>query len=370
MDLYHIEPLDRGHNNDILNVLKSAPNRTENLTVCFDRQPDFFKLAEIRYNPFYYYGYFRLKDLKGICGIGYHKGMVNGASETLFHMRDYYVCQEARGKGFGLKVTENFYRKTYNGSVLGYVVIMTGNRGSLSYVGHRNVAFPYIPFSRIINQLDVRNIMLIWPVLTFGSYNVRKAEAGDIPGIVTLLNNEHKERLFGKIFNEATFEDYLKKCPGLSINDYYLAFSRSGRLCGVCAAWDCHSFKQTRVLEYGRKLKRARAAYNALSLLFRVPSLPVPGDSFKDVIITDYAVHDRDPKIMNILLRSVYKDFRKLGYQNILWGCSADDPLLQATTGFFYQRVVSNIVLISTQSAMLENGAVNNRFPYIDLPSL
>ncbi|MCU0462300.1 MAG: hypothetical protein MUF36_09855 [Bacteroidales bacterium] len=370
MGIYHIEPLTSEHNNEILAVLHSAPNVTDKLTVCFDRQPDFFRLTENRYKPYYYFGYFRNDKLKGFCGIGYHDAMVNGKPMTVFHMRDYYVIPEARGIGFGLRVTEKFYSETCNNADTGYVVILEGNKPSLDYVGYRNEMFPYVPYSRIINKLDVRNIVLIWPVIKSKDYVIRKAEIHDIPAIVTLLNAEHKDRLFGKIFSEETFIDYLDNCPGLVLSDYYLALDKAGKPIGVCAAWDCHSFKQTRVLNYGKRFSVAKGIYKALSVVLNVPPLPAPGECFRDMIITDYAVKNRMPLIMNALLRAVYIDARKKGYQNLLWGSSADDPLLKATEGFFCQRIVSNIVLISTRKDVVEPGAIQNNLPYIDLPCL
>lgn len=247
---------------------------------------------------------------------------------------------------------------------------MAGNRDPHSYVGHRNPSFPYIPYSRIINRLDARNILLIWPVSQVRDYTIRTATTQDIPAIVTLLNNEHKERLFGNLYREDTFQNYLNNCPGLTISDYYLALDKKGKPSGVCAAWDCSSFKQTRVLRYGRRFLPARIAYKTLALLFHLPPLPLPDGCFKDFMITDYAVRERDPGIMNALLRVVYNDYMKRGFQNMIWGSSADDPLLRASKGFFYQRVVSNIVLISTDPSMVESGAVRNHLPYIDLPCL
>ena len=370
MDLYHIEPVDRRYNTEMLNVLRSSPNNTENLTVCFDRQPDFFRLAEIRYNPYYYYGFFRLDQLKGFCGIGYHDAMVNGLRETVFHMRDYYVSEEARGKGFGYKVTEKFYKETCNRSFVGYVIILSGNKASLHYVGRKNASFPYIPFSRIINQLDVRNIILTWPVRNSRDYIIRQAGIQDIPEIVTLLNKEHKERLFGNLYDETTFQDYLGNRPELTLDNYYLAFDKKGNPCGVCAAWDCSSFKQTRIIRYGKQFRTAKILYKSLSVIFNLLPLPMQGECFKDFIITDYAARDRDPGIMNALLRFIYNDFRKRGFQIMMWGSSSDDPLLKASESFFYQRVVSNIVLISTDPSMVETGAIRNYLPYIDIPCL
>jgi hypothetical protein len=302
--------------------------------------------------------------------MGYHDAMVNGLPQTVFHMRDYYVLPESRGIGFGLKVTGNFYKKTYNNSVLGYVVIMAGNKASLGYVGRRNEAFPYVPYSRTINQLDVRNIMLIWPVRRSRNYLIRKAGMQDIPEIVALLNYEHRERLFGKVCSMESFQQYLEGCPGLEISDYYLALDKTGKPCGVCAAWDCSTFKQTRVLEYRKSFRTSKALYRGLSVIFDLPPLPKPGECFRDLIITDYAARDRDPAIMNALLRAVYIEARAKRYQNIMWASSADDPILKASEGFFYQRIVSNIVLISTDKDLVEPGALRNNLPYIDLPCL
>lgn len=336
MSLYHIEPLDRSHNGAMLDILRSSPVTTKNLTVCFDRQPDIFTLAAIKYNPHYYYGFFRGESLRGFVMIGYHDAYVNASLQTVFHLKDMHVLPDARGKGFGYKNTEQLFRETYKQTVLGYGIMMVGNRESHHYVGHRNPAFPYIPWSRIINHLDVRNILLTWPVRKSGDYDIRPAGIQDIPVIVELLNREHRNRLFGNQYSEDTFQEYLAACPGLDIGDYYLAFDRKGNPAGVCAAWDCTSFRQTRVLRYGRRFLPARIAYRAMGALLHLPPLPSPEGVFKDFFITDYAVRDRDPAIMNALLRKAYMDFRKKGYQNMIWGSSADDPLLRASGGFFF----------------------------------
>ncbi len=370
MDLYHIELIDRDYNSEILNILRSAPINTDNLTISFDRQPDFFMLPQIKYHPWYYYGFFRLEELKGFFGIGFHNAMVNGSCETVFHARDFYVSHDARGKGFAFKVAEKFYTETSSQPGIGYAIILAGNRPSLHYIGYTNPAFPHIPYTQIINQLDVRNIILIWPVRNSPDYFIRKADLQDIPEIVSLLNIEHKERLFGNHYDETTFQNYLCKRPGLTISNYYLAFDRKGKLCGVCAAWDCSAFKQTRVYRYGKQFASAKAIYKSLSLFFHITPLPKPGESFKDFIIIDYAVRNRDPGIMNALLRYIYNEFRKNGFQIMVWGSSSDDALLKASESFFYKRVISNIVLFSSDPALSVSGSIQKNLPYIDLSCL
>jgi hypothetical protein len=337
------------------------------MTICFDRQPDIFALPGCKYDDFYYQGLFEGETLKGFGMIGYHKALMNGATSEVFCARDLYVLPEARGNKFLAKSTEIHFRDHQHRSPVGYGLIMKGNQASLKFVGKRPDNNHYSPFSRIINSLLVNTILLIPPVTAGRDYKIRRARQEDIPVIVKLLKSEHRDRLFGNVYSEETFPVRLLKNQGLSVSDYFLAFDRTGQCCGVCAAWDMSSMKQTRVLHYGMTFLPAQIAYRALSVLFKRPPLPGPGEHFREVTITDYAARDRDPGIMHALLRTVYKEFRQLGYHFLIWGSSADDPLLTAANGFMRQGVVNNIVLFSTTSELIEEGALKNHLPYIDI---
>lgn len=367
---YHIEPVDRTYNREMLAILRDSPITTKDLTLCFDRQPDFFRLAETKYHPHHYFGWFRQRSLRGFGMIGYHPAFVNGRAETVFHLKDYYVLPDARGKGFGYRLTPFLFSAPHDGARLGYAVLMSGNKASHRYVGRRNPAFPHIPHSQIVAQFDARVVFLTWPVRAASGYSIRPAGPEDIPAIVELLNREHQERLFGNVYQAEAFLAYLRSRPGLGLTDYRLAFDRNGRLAGVCAAWDCSAVKQTRVLRYGRRFFAARCAHRILATLLRVSPLPAVGECFKEITVADYAVVDRKPEIMNALLRAVYIEYKNRGYQNLIWGSSAGDPLLSAASGFFQQRVLSDVVLIATNGALLEPGVIRRHLPYVDLPCL
>jgi hypothetical protein len=362
--------LDRSNNAAMLEILKSAPITTDNITLCFDRQPDIFLLPEIKYEKYYYLGYFVNETLSGIILNGYYKALVNGEPQTVFHASDYYILPEARGKGFSFRISDYLFKETYNNAKLGYLIIMDGNEKALSLIGRRHPRFPNMPWTRKINKLEVRTIMITWPLRLNRQYKIRNAEKKDIPEIVSLLNEEHRDRLFGLIYSVSTFESYVTSRTGMTLENYYVAEDNNGEICGVCGAWDCTSFKQNRVLNYGPGFLPAKIAYNVLSVIFGYSPLPAKGDFFRDINITDYAVKDRDPGIMNALLRTVYAYCRKEGYQSIIWGSIYGDPLLKATKGFFSQAVISNIVLLSTKPELIEENAIKNNLPYIDVACL
>ncbi len=354
----------------MLAVLRGSPVITDRITICFDRQPDIFALPRCKYDDFYYQGLFSGESLKGYGMVSYHKQMVNGEPGEVFCVRDLYVLPEARNQRFLARSAENHFRDHQERSTLGYGLIMHGNNASLRFVGKKLGNNHYSPWSRIINQLNIHIILFTFPVSGNPNFTIRRAQTEDIPVIVTLLNNEHRNRLFGNIYSEGTFPLYLQKNTGLSISDYFLAFDRNGRCCGVCAAWDMCQLKQTRVLHYGKNFFPVKIAYQAVSALLKHPPLPKPGDPFREVTVTDYAVRDRDPKIMNALLRTVYNEYRHLGYHFMIWGCSMDDPLLNAGKGFIRQHIVSNIVLMSTDDRLLGNGIIKAHLPYIDVSGI
>jgi hypothetical protein len=370
MNRCRIDFLDRSHNSEILSILRLSPITTDNITLCFDRQPDFFLLPEIKYFRYDCLGFFVDEKLSGFVLKGYHNALVNGKPEIVFHFTDYYILPGARGKWFNYEISKYLFDRRFNNSGIGYAIIMEGNKEALSLVGRRHPRFPDVPWTRIINKLEVKTIMITWPLKLSTHYSIRHAEKKDIPSIVSLLNEEHKDRLFGLTFSESSFENHLSDRPGIALGNYYLAEDKNANVCGVCAAWDCTSFKQNRVLNYGIRFLPALLTYKFLSLLFGFSPLPEKGDIFRDINITDYAVKNRDPQIMKALLRAIYSDCRKSGYQSIIWGCTAGDPLLKACNGFFSQSVISNIVLMSTQPELIEDNSVEKRLPYIDVACL
>ena len=370
MSNYTIRPIDQSYNRRMLEILRGSPIVTERMTVCFDRQPDIFALSRCKYDDIFYQGLFEDETLKGFGMIGYHQALVNGTPSEVFCGRDLYILPEARGNKFLAKSTEIHFRENQHRSPIGYGLVMHGNKASLRFVGNRPEKNRYSPLSRIINKMVVHTIFLTLPVSAARRYKIRRAQTEDIPVIVKLLNNEHKDRLFGNIYTEETITAYLGKKPGLSIAGYFLAFDRNGQCCGVCAAWDMSLLKQTRVLKYGSAFLPAKIGYEFFSTLFNQPALPKPGDHFREVTITDYAVEDRNPEIINALLKTVYRQYRQLGYHFMVWWSSEDDPLLMAAKGFMKQRIFSNIVLFSTKPEWLEEGMVKNHLPYIDASAI
>lgn len=360
--------LTQEDNRQMLEILQLSPIESGGLSICFDREPDIFIMAKLKYEPAKYIGIFQGEHLLGFGLIGYHTGMVSGVPQQVFHFSNVFMRREFRGKGLFFKARNLFFQDTYQNACLGYAVIMKGNKNAERYVGWHSEKYPFTPHSSLLNTYDVRNI-----IITFKKREskliVRKARMEDIHYIVSLLKAEFSERLFAPHIDEDKFKNNLKQRPNFSISNYYVV-EKGNQIVGTCAAWDCSSFKQIRILKYSKQFKRIKNTYNLFSRFFRFPPLPDAGQSFKAAYITDCAVEKRDPEIMNAMLRKIYNEYRSQKFNMIVFGSYKNDRLLKATNGFYYQSVESNIYLLHKDEAMMEKLKQTNDKPYIDVAFL
>lgn len=365
---YSVRLLNEKDNKQMLDILKLSPVESGGLSICFDREPDIFIMSNLKYKPGNYIGVFMGDLLIGFGLIGYHTGFVAGKPQKVFHFSNVFMRKEYRSKGLFFHARDLFFKEIVQNSYLGYAVIMKGNKNAERYIGWQSEKYPFIPYSSLLTTLDVRNI-----VITFkkreSKLAVRKARWEDIESIVSLLSAEFSKRLFAPDINENDFENNLACRPGFSINNYYV-IERETQIVGVCAAWDCSSFKQIRILKYDSKIGRIRNIYHLLSNMFKFPSLPNSGQPFKAVYITDCAVAKRDPKLMNAMLRRIYNEYRAKNFNIIVFGSYKNDRLLKAANSFFHQSVESNIYLFHKDKSVIETLKQKEQHPYIDMAFL
>jgi len=128
--------------------------------------------------------------------------------------------------------------------------------------------------------------------------------------------------------------------------------------------------KQVRVVRYGWKLKRLRAAHAAASLVGGFPRWPREGEVLRDLTVTDWAVENGDPEILEALLRSVYNDCRAGRYHVMIVGGLSEDPALGAADRFPGPSILSTIVMFSKDARLLEDGRIDTSRPCVDLAML
>ena len=356
-------------NGQMLQILRASPIESRALAVCFDRQPDIFAMARLKYDPVRYVGFFDADRLVGFAMLGFHIGHVGGRPTQVMHLSDYYVLEEFRGRGTFTEALKVLYREGRDRAKLGYAIVMEGNRAAERLMHRCLHVLSFLMNGRVIGTLEARTILVTFRRAHRSAIQVRPADASDLDAIVGLLRAEYEPRLFAPVIDREAFLRNLGGRPGCGIDAYYVAESR-GRIVGVLAAWDTRAFKQNRVLRYGPSMQVTRIAYTFMRPVFGFPRLPKPTEAFRDVHITDCAAVDRSPEIVHALLERVYADCRRRGYNTIIFASAAQDPILEAARGFPSEVVRSHIVAFSTDPELVADGRIDTSMPYVDVALL
>jgi len=153
----------------------------------------------------------------------------------------------------------------------------------------------------------------------------------------------------------------------LEISDYYMAEDRRGMIRGVCLAWDCSSFRKTKVLKVSPKFYPLLWSYKSLEKILPMAPFPSAGECFRELTITDYAVENRDAGIMHSLLCEIYYRHLNRKYHFMNFASCASDNILKAASGFWSNKMVSHIAFTSLDK---EKFNMNFNLPYIDIAFL
>jgi len=362
MDNCKVLPIDESYNREILSIAAASPIQAGGMSLYFDKSPDFFRISRMKYRLNEHIGFFIDDTLKGFGSLGYYDALVKGKQESVFTFYHFCLLPEARGKHIPELAVDRFFRLVRNnGAQFGIGITLKGNRPVESYFS-RPLSEP-VPPVRVVDELVVKTILFSKRRKNETAYRVRQAVMEDIPVIVRLLNEEHRQRDFGLIFNEDSFLPVLQDRQ-LQIGDYYVATDGRGAIKGVCLAWDCSSFRRTQVLQYSPRFYTTLLAYKALSGLLPMAPFPARGACFRELTITDYAVAERDPVIMHALLSEIYHRHHNRQYHFMNWASCGSDSLLQAASGFWYKQLSSHIIFTAMNPAQLNTEI---RLPYIDI---
>lgn len=361
-----ILPIGPEYNDQMLDILLDSPMESDGLSLCFDRTPDIFAVPSLFFKEFKAFGFFMDEKLVGFAMICRKFLYVNGLPREVGYLANMYVRPEGRKRGWLYKASEHLFREVLDEVGFGFATTVRGNRNSESMIGRRIAKFPFIPHSRVTRDLEIINILITFRKRRKNPYHIRKANEADIPGIARILDDEYKNRLFGPIYNTEELKKTIILRPGFSVSDYYIA-ENNHCLVGVCSAWDIGSIRKVRVMAYRKKYRLVKFMYGLVAPFFRFPHLPEPGESFREIIINDYAVDKRDPLILEALLFRIYEDYRSKGYNLIQIASFEGDPLLKATRRFFTQALFTRIILGSADPGLIDQDVIDCTRPYIDI---
>ena len=361
-----VRQITEDFNEEMLSILLDSPMESDGLSVCLDRSPDMFAVPRRFFDSFKSFGFFMDDRLVGFIMICRKTLYVNGLPREIGYLANMYVRPEGRKRGWLYKASEPLFREVLDEVGIGYATTMKGNRNTEPMIGRKIQKFPFIPYSKSIGINHIFNILITFGKREPKGISVRRAGSSDLETIARLLDDEYKPRLFGPVMTPELLVKTIGQRPGFELSDYFVA-ERDGRIVGVCSAWDISEIRKLRVMAYRKQYRIVKTVYGLLRPVFGFPALPKPGAPFREIVINDYGIENRDPEILKALITRIYNEYRRKGYNMVQIGSYEGDPLMKATAGFFSQPLYSHIIFGSKDEDLIEKEGIDYERAYLDI---
>ncbi|MBI5479105.1 MAG: GNAT family N-acetyltransferase, partial [Deltaproteobacteria bacterium] len=338
-----VRPLGRDHGAQLLEINHACPIQA-NFTFYFDRSPDFFAWPDAVFDEHDYLGVHVDGRLVGYGMCGTVTGWLGDGWGPYVYGGDLRVLPDHRSSGLGMRVIPEFIARLPADRRVAFVLVKEGNVPAEGIAGPERSVPRYV--HRTLCRFEVANLLLLRRVGRPRRGRVRRASAADLEPMAALLERAGTGRLFAPRVTAERLARDAERVPGLGLDRYFVA-ERAGRLVGVLAAWDASPVRRTTLLGYSLGGRALRAAYRAASLVLRdAAPLPAAGESFRSLTATRVAVPDRDPGVLEDLLRAVVDEHVGQGYHMVHVGFGGEDPLRAALKPFFVQRFRSQVFLV------------------------
>ena len=306
-------------------------------------------------------------EIAGVACRSTRRVMINGSEQRLGYLGQLRVDERFRGRwlvsrGFSLlrQVHETDPVPAYLAAIVG------GNpeaEGVL--VRRRRGRFPvFHPVAEYCTlAIEVRG-----PRPAARSASISAATPGDLEELVRFLRMHGARRQFFPAWSEESLRRLA--AFGLRVEDLVIARSH-GRITGVAGLWDQSAYKQAIVRGYSGWLRAAAPLYNLGAPLLGRRALPAPGAKLRSVYAALICVAHDDDAVFAALLRELYNQAAHRGFDYLLTGLDARDPLLPVARAWQHVLYPSRLYL----AAWSDDGGqlheqLDQRPAYVDIAAL
>lgn len=344
--------------NDDFSIRKiiAIPLTTRGILLSFQREPSYFQASNVLYthNDHSVVEDSHTQKIVACLSNGSRPCYVNQQIQIMRYSCDLRVDPEYRGNV--LKYMAKRMRETmldpdfsqciiFNDNYVARAAIQTGKFGMPSYYSEGNIET--LTLTGFKSEKKIQNFLSKF-ISSQHISQIRHCEAR--PEHIPLMNNFIKK--MSEYYNYIPaydFSELLDNTPyfnGLDLKDFQLYFDGM-ELVGMFGLWDQHSFKQSKVLDYGKVIGFARPFYNYMTRLAGGLTLPEKGQSLKYHVLHSLLCHPEFLALHHQMLKDAYSLSLKRGINNISFTVSHRDPRFQLNQFYKGQVLTGNHAFLS-----------------------
>ncbi len=346
------------------------------ISLSYEREPDYFKAAGV--DGTLSQTIIQLDDPTGEClGMGariIRPMYVNGKVQEVGYMSHLRV-DLSRPWGLSLarqllRSFQKFHELHTDGRVPFYLMsVIADNAPARRLLTAELLGMPYArPYIRIftyaISPRHAKREIPLPPGLT-----LQRGTPEHIPEIIACLQRNGVRRQFAPYWSsENLFTP--TQTPNLHPDNFFLALNGS-KVVACLGLWDQTPIKQTVVRGYSGAVARWRPLINLLSRLVDIPNLPRVDSPLHYCYASHLAVDNDDSKIFSSLLRAIYNETNRRGFNYFMIGLSQTNPMRRVLTkSYLHFTYPSQIYLMAWQDGLDAIAQVGGQVPGLEIAVL
>ena len=298
------------------------------ISLCMERDPDFFALARAR-------GHGRtlvaeLEDRIVACGsVCRRTAYLMGEPSEMGHVADVKVDSQFRRVGLARRIMDEIALGESEGTPAPYVgTAAAGNTATDAMVKRFGEG-------RTLFRLGEFTSYQLLPLLRYrvaSGLEIGRAEPRDECELVEFLDAYHRRYSFAPVFRDGGFTKLLDRSPGMELGSYRIA-RRRGRILASVAVWDESAVKQSRLCRMNARLRWMSRLMRTVGKVLPLPPFPAEGELLRFVYLRHPAFADRAIDALAGLVRSTVNELLSQRLHFALFTCADGDPIAQCIRG-------------------------------------
>ncbi len=326
------------------------------ISLAMEREPDYFSGSKIQYEePETYVCRDRTNNRMAACfSVGKRSVFLNGRKTPLRYHSDLRIDPDYQKTSALFDICSYFKKHIDFLEGFSQTVVFSDNeilKGLIDYRRHlrlRAIIPLYVSHGRYVTHtIIIKKKKWVHPYASV----VRQAREEDIPRMQEFFDHEAKFKQFYPCYDFSRLkENYYH---GLKPENYFVAFKNS-QLVGMAGIWNQQDVKQTRIVQYSRRLKVLKHFINPLVSLCGGFVLPDEGTKLNSVMLHTIVTQNNAPEIFKSLVQAVYEYVRTQNYKYMLCGLDERDGLNEALEGYAKREVRGTHYLVSYDENVLQ----------------
>ncbi len=261
------------------------------LLLQLDSSPDFFNRSR-GYDDWTMLVVEEEQQILGSAGFAKQDLAINGSIYHGVYEYGFIVDPEHRRRGIATLLQDAIEKQTQDFADLLYLNITEDNMASHSLFTRHGF--------KPIRQCSPLMFMA-YKKHEVDHYKIRPMKEGDIPVVVTLLNEYNRGLDFYTPFTDDSFTEHFNKLPFYSMNDIYLYEHDTVK--AVAGYWDYTKVMRFTLQSYNNRWKVMSAVAGVLGKITTMPKVPEIGEQMTNWYLTPFAY--RDPGAAKQLLMHI-----------------------------------------------------------------